>query len=422
MKFSVIIPSHDPTYLADAVRSIWTQDVEADIELLVVLNGKAAALVHDGLFQNTLDPRAGRPPRWTEIVAYDGSLKIGAIKNYGFMRARGEILVELDHDDLLVPSALRELGEAFLKTGADFVYGNFAEFADDGGAAGASVNSWDPGWGWRERPIAFQEGPFLEPKVLSEVIQFESSPMSLQKVYFAPHHPRAWKRDFYRKIGGHNVDLEVCDDHEILCRAYCAGKMYHLDRCLYLYRRHAENTINTSQDKILRATWQIYDQWIEKMVLRWCLERNLPAVDLALGGRPRSGWIPGFLENLTDGTIGALWADGVLDKYERPLETMLEIYRALVPGGWLLSRTPSASGKGAFANPLSKSYWNDLTFQYFTDKAFARTIGQNAVRFQPTRLVEYMPSEWHSRHQSPYVFFDGIALKGDVRGPGPVDI
>ena len=44
------------------------------------------------------------------------------------------------------------------------------------------------------------------------------------------------------------------------------------------------------------------------------------------------------------------------------------------------------------------------------------------IRFQPQRLGEYMPSKWHQDNNCPFVFFDGICLKGTYDGPGPVDI
>lgn len=37
---------------------------------------------------------------------------------------------------------------------------------------------------------------------------------------------------------------------------------------------------------------------------------------------------------------------------------MNAIYRALVPGGWLLTATPSTDGRGAFQDPHC-SFWNN---------------------------------------------------------------
>lgn len=405
MRFSVIIPTHDPKYLREAVLSVLAQ-TQQDFEVVVVPNGPAAGSILAGIA--VVDPRV------RVAIGYKGSSRIGEIKNFSFMQGEGDILVELDHDDVLFPGALAQIGKAFEEKQADMVYGNFAEFSDDG----AMPNDYDPAWNWKMRPVTVMG------RDLKEVVAFEPCPASLGKVYFAPNHPRAWKRDFYRKIGGHNSDLEVCDDHELMVRTYVQGTMHHVDQCLYLYRLHPKNTIRVTQEKILQATWRIYADWIERMVLKWCSIRGLGAVDLGAlgGGRPRPGWMKADPRSSPPDSFGAVWADGALAHWEDRVRIMEDIHRTLAPGGWLLSQTPSTSGKGAWANPMARSCWNDLTFRYWTDKAYANTIGNETVRFQPQRLVEYMPSKWHADNQCPYVFFDGIALKGDYDGPGPVDI
>ena len=40
------------------------------------------------------------------------------------------------------------------------------------------------------------------------------------------------------------------------------------------------------------------------------------------------------------------------------VELMNAIYRALVPGGWVLAATPSTDGRGAFQDPTHCSFWN----------------------------------------------------------------
>lgn len=401
MRYSVIIPTHDPKYLRPAVESVLAQ-TDQDFEILILVNGKAIRAPL-GIPE---DPRI-------RMIDYMGPPLIGGIKQTAFLHGKGDILVELDHDDLLTQDALSEIGKAFAESGADMVYGNFAEFSDEG----VPANMYDPGWNWKQRPARVMGRDLLE------VRSFPPSPASLSKIYFAPNHPRAWKSEFYAKLGGHNRDLEVCDDHELMVRTYLRGRMHHVDKCLYLYRLHQANTIKSTQEKILQATWKVYAENIEKMVLRWCDLSGKPAIDL--GGawdKPRHGWTHNEIGFMPGSYAGAVWADGALALFENPAKIMDVIHHALAPGGWLLSQTPSTSGKGAWANPLAKSRWNDLTFRYFTDKAYGRTIGNETVRFQPQRLVEYMPSQWHADNQCPYVYFDGIALKGQYDGPGPVDI
>ncbi len=100
---------------------------------------------------------------------------------------------------------------------------------------------------------------------------------------------------------------------------------------------------------------------------------------------------------------------------------MNEIYRILVPGGWLLSRTPSTDGRGAFQDPTHCSFWNPNSFWYYTKKEQAKYVPGVECRFQGARIWQSYPSEWHEKHKILYVFGDLVALKGQ-RQPGLSEI
>jgi SAM-dependent methyltransferase len=96
---------------------------------------------------------------------------------------------------------------------------------------------------------------------------------------------------------------------------------------------------------------------------------------------------------------------------------MNEIYRVLVPGGWLISRTPSTDGRGAFQDPTHVSFWNENSFWYYTRREQANFIRGLRARFQAKRLEQAFPSKWHEAHNILYVYADLVALKGQ-REPG----
>ena len=100
---------------------------------------------------------------------------------------------------------------------------------------------------------------------------------------------------------------------------------------------------------------------------------------------------------------------------------MNEIYRVLVPGGWLISRTPSTDGRGAFQDPTHCSFWNLNSFWYYTRREQAQYVAGITCRFQATRLWQAFPSDWHRTHNIPYVYADLVALKGQ-RQPGVTEI
>lgn len=53
-----------------------------------------------------------------------------------------------------------------------------------------------------------------------------------------------------------------------------------------------------------------------------------------------------------------------------------EIYRILILGGIFEIFVPPTSGRGAFCDPTHRSYWNDLSFQYF-DMNWCRTLSES---------------------------------------------
>lgn len=425
MKFSVIIPTNNPQYLQEAVLSVFRQTVR-DFEIVILKNGLGAGTMVSSMPDITEEQwNSIRIVKWPPEGDERVDIAIGAIKKVAFTQGRGDYLVELDHDDLLAPDCLEHLLAAFEgPEKPDFVYGNSADFSDEG----YRVAPYEESWGWKNRPVQILGRNVIETRA------FPPKAVTFAKVYWSPNHPRAWRRTFYQEIGGHAEELRVCDDHDLMAISYIKGKVVHVDRCLYLYRRHPNNTIEKMQKEIERATWGIYARTIERMVLREMKDRKLPAFSIF---NPASGWedgVPGWHDPgpfhpvepyrlpWPDNSVGAFKFQETLPLFDHPSRLMSELHRCLAPGGWILSSTPSASGKGAFANPRFRTFFNDLSFRYYTDRAFASQIGNTKVRFQPQRLEEFPPTPFHKEHNIPIVFFDGIALKDGYEGPGPKDI
>jgi hypothetical protein len=84
----------------------------------------------------------------------------------------------------------------------------------------------------------------------------------------------------------------------------------------------------------------------------------------------------------------------------------------LKPGGWLITRTPSTDGRGAFQDPTHVSFWNPNSFLYYTSRQLAQYIPAIQCRFQSLRVQQSFPSDWHKQHNVLYVYADLVALKG----------
>src|SRR4051794_36727216 len=101
MRLSVFTPSNNPRWLDDCYRSLKRQTYQ-DWQWIVLLNGQA--------------PNWRPPERDERVLTFRASSAlrgVGAAKRAVCEHATGEILVELDHDDLLTPNCLELVAQAF---------------------------------------------------------------------------------------------------------------------------------------------------------------------------------------------------------------------------------------------------------------------------------------------------------------------
>ena len=344
--------------------------------------------------------------------------KIGRLKNFACSQAQGDILVELDADDLLMPTALADIIEAFKDPKGAMVYSNGANFQHD---------TWESPtfgkeFGWESRPF------FYNNHQLNEMVAWPVSAHMMRYVFWAPDHVRAWRSGAYNAVGGHNVDLKTGDDHDLCCRLYIeygATGFKHIDKCLYLYRLHGQNSCVVYNDDVQEQTSKNYLKYSRDMMVRWSNDNKLLNVDL--GGRINA-WsnfttvdlfdadIIADLNNpwpFEDNSVGVIRASHLFEHLKDPIHTMNEAFRVLAPGGWLLIEVPSTDGRGAFQDPTHVSFWNENSIWYYTNRNFSRFIPSFKGRFQNSRTVTYFPSEFERIHNMSVVQSDLIAVKGD---------
>jgi len=401
VKASIFTPTHRPQYLHEAYASLRRQTV-SDFEWVLVPNGPDLLVPED----IRKDPRVKVHAAPPEMAG-----NIGALKRFACSACSGDVFVELDHDDLLVPTALERILDA-ARSGAGFVYSDFANFYPNGAG-----QTYSEAMGWT---FAVE---LIDGKLYQVMHAFECDARSLCEIFFAPNHVRAWTRSAYELAGGHDATLEVCDDHDLLCRTYLAGvEMRRIPECLYLYRLQEDNknSFLERNDLIQKMQQQVSNKYFYRLVDEWAERQALPKVDLGgVEATPEGYQRVGLHEALerlpfADSSVSVVRAYDFFARVPpaRVVPLMNELHRVLVPGGWLLSRTPSTDGRGAFQDPTHVSFWNENSFWYYTKRDFAQHVPLVQCRFQGTRVWNEFASEWHRTHDVLHVYADLMALKG----------
>ena len=370
MKVSLFTPTHDSKFLQELYESIRHQDF---YEWVIIYNNGAKVIEFND-------------PRVRFVVLKKTSQWVGPLKAFACEQCRGDILLEMDHDDLLLPDAISEVKEAFKDDSIGFVYSNTVH---------SKEFHYDESYGWRYR----QHDEFSE-----EHISFPPNPDSISKIWYAPNHLRAFRKSVYDSIGGYNKEMRVLDDLDLMCRLYLITKFKHIDKGLYYYREHGENTYLKYNEEIQQNVYRIHDQYIESLVEKWCDLNNLSKVEL--GGRmaAKEGYTTVDLKDadiicdlneewdFADSSVGVIRSMDVFEHLKDPIHTMKEVQRVLAPGGYLICQIPSTDGRGAFQDPTHVSFWNENSFLYYTKSYWAKYI-DTPVRFQASRLYTTSKNE-----------------------------
>lgn len=180
--------------------------------------------------------------------------RIGEMKARACALARGEILVELDHDDELEPTALQEVVGAFADRDVGFVYSDCAERIEGAGAFARYPDGW--GWGFGSERWEGDRLVMGTPEI---------NPTTIRSITSAPNHLRAWRADLYRQIGGHRHALGVGDDYELIVRTFLATRMVHIQKGLYTQWHHASNA-QKARNGAIQATCQQVARFYDRAI------------------------------------------------------------------------------------------------------------------------------------------------------------
>lgn len=259
MRVSLFTPTHRPTFLVD----LWESIKDQPFDEWVILANNGAQIPR---FE---DPRVR--------VGQGIGTFVGDLKYQACALCTGDILLEVDHDDLLLPGAVQAVRETFeANPEVGFVYSHAAYFQVVDGER-VPTERFSPAHGWQYHQVG-AEAPGLE-----FTPSWPPLPQAVSRIWYAPDHLRAWRRDVYWKAGGHDRRMRILDDQDLMARTYLLAPFRLIDRCLYLYRVTQENTWITHNKEIQDNVMRLHDQYIGDLASAWSDRRGLLKLDL--GGR-----------------------------------------------------------------------------------------------------------------------------------------
>lgn len=391
MKFSIITPTHKPTYIAELYESIKNQTY-TNWEWIIYLNGKIS------LNEMPSDIVSDIKVKIYTDETCELSSNVGYLKNKAFHLGTGDILVEADHDDILLPNCLEELHRVY------YAYDNIGFVSSDDAILADNFTPFNPNMGWTWREFKWNN------KTLIAHDSFPANAGSISMIYYAPDHVRSWRSSVYREVGGHNVNLSILDDQDLMIRTYMITKFFIIPKVLYVYRVHGENTWIERNEAIQKGTWDMFNMWQQRLAERDADLRGLRKIDIGGGLYPRQGYESVDITNgsiiadlnkkwpFEDGEIGVINASHVIEHLVDKHHTMSEIYRVLADGAWAFIEVPSTDGRGAWQDPTHVSYWNQNSFWYYTRQQQMDYIYNKDIKFQARDLQTAYPNQFFAEN------------------------
>jgi glycosyltransferase involved in cell wall biosynthesis len=216
----------------------------------------------DGKTFKMLGTLARQDHRIKVFKPWEHSGIIGKVKNLACRLAKGDILVELDHDDELTDYALDCVVQGFKQfPEAGFLYTDNAEIYEDG-----TSYTYRDGW-------AFGYGSYTDVEYHGRLYKSGSAgninSKTIRHISSTPNHIRAWRKSFYESIGGHNQELHVADDFEIMVRTFLKTRMVRVPKLCYL--QYIGNTAQLERireiHRHMRSIRTHYDRMIHERFL-----------------------------------------------------------------------------------------------------------------------------------------------------------
>jgi glycosyltransferase involved in cell wall biosynthesis len=152
---------------------------------------------------------------------------IGNVKNESVSLCRGRYVLELDHDDEILPDCLKDAVSAFeTDPEVGFVYMDGAHLYEN-----RTPHTYGDHFGLGHCAYYCQKFNEVWVNVISSA---NINNITLSHIVALPNHPRIWKRSTLLELGNYSEFLPICDDQELIMRTAVKTKIARVHKLAYI--------------------------------------------------------------------------------------------------------------------------------------------------------------------------------------------
>ena len=169
---------------------------------------------------------------------------IGNVKNESISLCKGKYILEMDHDDEILPDTLQDSVNLFeSKPEVGFIYMDFINLYENGNNSYYGSSCLCKGYG------AYYCQKYNN-KWVFVYITPNINNITLSHLVCCPNHPRIWRTSVLLQIGNYCQSLPICDDYEILLRTALNTKMAKIHKLGYVqYMNNSNNNFSLIRNK-----------------------------------------------------------------------------------------------------------------------------------------------------------------------------